>query len=127
MFLNDGVRSIDFVCVWSPNENIETEESRAQRRLVFEENLDKEGLHLEREAVEGDLYFIKVSECVVNGRDKWIGVLIFIFQIHAPLEVLRRYSEILKLRMPMKAVRFLEIFYFELASVAAVNFRQTEL
>lgn len=61
LFLNDGVRSIDFVCVWSPNEDIETEESRAERRRVFEANLDAEGLDLEREAVVGDLYFIKVT------------------------------------------------------------------
>lgn len=50
---------------------------------VFEENLINEGLELERENAIDGLYFIK---------------------IHAPSEVLRRYSEILKLRMPMKEV-----------------------
>lgn len=49
---------------------------------VFEINLEKEGLELEYEQVEtSGLHFIK---------------------IHAPKEVLRRYAEILKLRLPMK-------------------------
>ncbi|KAG4079555.1 hypothetical protein HA402_010387 [Bradysia odoriphaga] len=81
LFFIDGLRSIDFVCVWSPADNEETEELRTRLRLTFEDNLEVEGLHLEREVVQDDLHFIK---------------------IHAPLEVLRRYSEILKLRMPMK-------------------------
>lgn len=51
---------------------------------MYEENLTKEGLELEYETQEGEvLHFVKV---------------------HAPLEVLRRYSEILKLRLPMKEV-----------------------
>lgn len=60
LFFIDGLRSIDFVCVWSTNENDETEEFLTQRRIVFEENLEKEGLHLEREVVKDDLHFIKV-------------------------------------------------------------------
>ncbi len=49
------------MCVWSPNENDETEEeSRAQRRLAFEANMKTEGLHLEREVVKDDLHFVKV-------------------------------------------------------------------
>lgn len=62
LFFTDGLRSIDFVCVWSPNENDETEESRARRRILFEENLEIEGLHFEREVVKDDLHFIKVIE-----------------------------------------------------------------
>lgn len=54
------------------------------KRQVFENNLDKEGLELEHHDEEGvPLHFVKV---------------------HAPDEVLRRYAEILKLRMPMKMV-----------------------
>lgn len=49
---------------------------------MFEKSLEKEGLQLEYEQAEPNgLHFIK---------------------IHAPREVLRRYSEILKLRLPMK-------------------------
>lgn len=49
---------------------------------IFEKNLEKEGVQLEYEQVETNgLHFIK---------------------IHAPKEVLRRYAEILKLRLPMR-------------------------
>ena len=51
---------------------------------MFEENLINEGLELEKDSPIDGLYFVK---------------------IHAPMEVLRRYSEILKLRMPMREVR----------------------
>lgn len=49
---------------------------------IFEKNLMKEGLELEYEQAESNgLHFIKV---------------------HAPKEVLRRYAEILKLKLPMR-------------------------
>lgn len=86
LYFADGKRSIDFVLVWTHDddeENPNIEDNRSKKRAIFEENLLKEGLQLEHETVEGDLNFIK---------------------IHAPFEVLRRYSEILKLRMPMREV-----------------------
>lgn len=101
LFFDDGNRSVDYVLVWKkilPPDNIDEtdalkareldkitkeEESRAARRVVFEENLQIEGLQLEKYVVDDEIHFVK---------------------IHAPLEVLRRYAEILKLRMPMKEV-----------------------
>ncbi|GBP18543.1 Anoctamin-5 [Eumeta japonica] len=83
LVFNDGVRSVDYVLVWeSLKENANTPEAIEERR-VFEENLEQEGLQLEREAPDNlyGLHFVK---------------------IHTPLTVLRDYSEILKLRMPMK-------------------------
>ncbi|XP_022827150.1 anoctamin-1-like [Spodoptera litura] len=80
---NDGVRSIDYVLVWEAfKEDASTAEAYEQRK-IFEQNLELEGLQLEREAPENlyGLNFVK---------------------IHAPVSVLRDYSEILKLRMPMK-------------------------
>ena len=60
-------------------------ESSALKRNIFESNLEKEGLQIESVDVEGvSLHFVK---------------------IHAPDEVLTRYDEILKLRMPMKLVK----------------------
>jgi hypothetical protein len=53
-----------------------------KKREVFERHLQEEGLILEREQHLA-LHFVK---------------------IHAPVEVLGRYTEILKLRMPMKKV-----------------------
>ena len=84
LYFNDGKRSIDFVLAWKRPEVRNTEEKINEiKRAIFEENLRNEGLEVETEE-EGDLYFVK---------------------LHAPLEVLRRYAEILKLRMPMKEVR----------------------
>ncbi|KAG7304247.1 hypothetical protein JYU34_011185 [Plutella xylostella] len=79
----DGVRSIDFVLVWEALLDDANTPAAIEHRRVFEMNLEKDGLQLEREAPEGlhGLNFVK---------------------IHVPLQVLRDYSEILKLRMPMK-------------------------
>lgn len=77
-------KDVDFVLVWDAKTEASKTEDAKEKRRVFEANLDQEGLKLEREKIEGtDYYFIK---------------------IHAPTEVLRRYAEILKLRMPMKQV-----------------------
>lgn len=59
------------------------EKARMEKREVFEENLLQEGLEIESYVIDDEINFIK---------------------IHAPLDLLRRYSEILKLRMPMKEV-----------------------
>ena len=106
LFFDDGKRSVDYVLVWKkilpPDGFDETdalkakeldkitkeEENRAARREVFEEHLRIEGLELENYVVDDEIHFVK---------------------IHAPLEVLRRYAEILKLRMPMKEVIFKRI------------------
>lgn len=80
-FKNDD-RTIDFVLVWDETYDESTTDSAIEKRKVYEQNLSEEGLELEYEShEEGVLHFVKV---------------------HAPLEVLRRYSEILKLRLPMK-------------------------
>ncbi|XP_062528738.1 anoctamin-1 isoform X6 [Bombyx mori] len=80
---NDGVRSIDYVLVWESGRNDATTPEAYEQRRIFEQNLEHDGLQLEREEPEGlyGLNFVK---------------------IHVPVDVLRDYSEILKLRMPMK-------------------------
>lgn len=101
LFFADGLRSVDFVLVWKklmPHINDERsdvlnqreieevnrkEKERDERREAFEKNLVQVGLEIEREVVDEEIHFVK---------------------IHAPLEVLRRYAEILKLRLPMKEV-----------------------
>lgn len=82
VFFRDRVRSVDFVLVWDgSNEDMVTPDAYVKREK-FEKNLIAEGLDLEYEPQEHNgLNFVK---------------------IHAPREVLRRYSEILKLRMPMR-------------------------
>lgn len=84
LFFTDGVRSIDFVLVWKPVEDKVQEDLNCVKREIFEDNLINEGLELERETID-EIHFTK---------------------IHTPIEVLRRYAEILKLRMPMIEVRY---------------------
>ncbi|XP_023034609.1 anoctamin-1 isoform X1 [Drosophila willistoni] len=80
LFFADCVRSIDFVLAYTVNAHEPTEQENIEKRRVFETNLLNQGLEVEYSQKE-QIYFVK---------------------IHAPLEVLRRYAEILKLRMPMK-------------------------
>lgn len=59
---NDGVRSVDFVLVWESGKDDATTPEAYAHRQIFEQNLENEGLQLEREAPE-DMYglnFIKV-------------------------------------------------------------------
>lgn len=58
----DGVRSVDFVLVWEANKDDAVTPEAYERRRIFEQNLETEGLQLEMEAPE-DLYglhFVKV-------------------------------------------------------------------
>lgn len=82
LYLSDGNRSIDFILAWYKSEDPAEEELHSIKRGIFEQNLINEGLVLEHDKFEA----------------------IFCTKIHAPIEVLRRYSEILKLRLPMKTV-----------------------
>lgn len=92
MMFIDGQRTVDFVLAWwkpniknnAPNNAAQfaAAEEAKRKRHTFEQNLIKEDLELEYET-NNRLSFVK---------------------IHAPHEVLRRYCDILKLRMPMKKV-----------------------
>ena len=84
MFFNDGARKIDFILAWDDSVLSSNNQNAFAKRKNFETNLDKEGLELE----------------YVNN----LGVPLHYIKIHAPDEILRRYAEILKLRMPMKMV-----------------------
>lgn len=80
----DGERRVDFVLAWEEVARKDRwNEEAAARRQIFQAHLQREGLQLEMEK-EGRLNFIKM---------------------HAPLELLCRYCEIMKLRMPMKEVQ----------------------
>lgn len=78
VMFNDNVRSVDFVLAWLESKSEDEEAER--KREVFESKLEEEGLELERDRTD-KLHIVK---------------------LHAPKEVLRRYAEILRLRMPMK-------------------------
>ena len=84
LFFSDGKRKIDFILAVDESIAESASDESSTKRAVFECNLEKEGLELEYVHTEGSMiHFIKV---------------------HAPDEILRRYAEILKLRMPMKLV-----------------------
>ena len=85
---------VDFILVWSSLEkdnssfyDLEENRNRSIKRETFEKNLRNEGLLLENE---------KAPEGCANGMN--------FVKITAPPEVLERYAEILKLRLPMKKV-----------------------
>ncbi|CAB3375249.1 Hypothetical predicted protein [Cloeon dipterum] len=82
LFFQDGDRTVDFVLAWDNRMPLANTEAAERKRAAFEEQLSQE-LQLEtEEAEEGSaLTFVK---------------------IHVPIDVLKKYAEILKLRMPMK-------------------------
>ncbi|XP_054257510.1 anoctamin-4-like, partial [Macrosteles quadrilineatus] len=78
----DGERTIDMVIVWDESSHKAHSKRASDKRTIFETNLREEGLELEHETVpDSGLHFIK---------------------IHAPMETLQRYAEILKMQMPVK-------------------------
>ena len=86
---------VDFILVWNSedqpllSDEIEIHQNRISRRNTFETNLRNEGLILETE---------KAPDGCAQGMN--------FVKITAPSEVLERYAEILKLRLPMKKVSF---------------------
>ncbi|XP_023339966.1 anoctamin-1 isoform X4 [Eurytemora carolleeae] len=82
-FTQDQQKRVDFILAYeSPKPEDMEATSKSLKRFVFTENLLKEGLELEIEDSGGcALSFIK---------------------IHAPMELLKRYAEILKIRMPIR-------------------------
>ena len=87
-FFDDGIRMIDFILVYKKEKFVKkTEKSDTNKKLIrkqFEENLIDEGLEFEHtRGTESGLKFVK---------------------IHAPWEVLIRYAEVMKLKMPMKQI-----------------------
>lgn len=81
LYLSDGISRIDYVLVWTYKNTDKRRVEKENTRRIFEENLKQEGLILEWDIKEGRPHqFVK---------------------IHAPWEVLTRYAEIMKIRMPI--------------------------
>ncbi|XP_015460721.3 anoctamin-5 isoform X1 [Astyanax mexicanus] len=83
VYFRDGKRRIDFVLSYVDDKD---GDKKAERRRLFEANLEKTGLHLELEdKLESDdrkTYYLK---------------------IHAPWEVLGTFADVLKIKVPFKA------------------------
>ena len=81
----EASKLVDFVLVWEEVPSDPDWSKHKKKREIFLQNLESEGLELENDGSEGyntlRLRFVK---------------------IHAPMEVLKRYAEILKIRMPIK-------------------------
>ncbi|XP_035826885.1 anoctamin-4 [Aplysia californica] len=84
LFMDDGVRRVDFVLVYTEDNNAGEEGKKSTRRANFQQSLEKEGLQLEVSTREYDkdekTYYVKV---------------------HAPWEVLTRFAEIMNMKMPL--------------------------
>ena len=92
----ENPNDVDFILVWDANKQTQKlnqelhevrriEQGLALKRSIFERNLRKEGLILEHETSPA-------------GLARGINFV----KIMAPLEVLERYAEILRLRLPIK-------------------------
>ncbi|KAM6942860.1 anoctamin-5b [Xenentodon cancila] len=81
VFFRDGVRRIDFVLSYVDDKD----ERKQERRREFEANLKKKGLELETvdksDSKDQKTYFLK---------------------IHAPWDVLAKYADVLKIKVPFK-------------------------
>ncbi len=92
---------IDFVLVWDSKNEISVNSIAVARRDTFEHNLKQEGLVLSHEDhTETGLHFVK------------IGV---------PQEVLKRYAEILKLRLPMKKFEHIQEVQIHMSSLPIIG------
>ncbi|GAB6023958.1 hypothetical protein CHUAL_008688 [Chamberlinius hualienensis] len=86
LYFRDGKRKIDMVLAYEDNgEFTTTAIRRRERRNYFTNNLEEEGVELEKEdkmlSQDGKTFFLK---------------------IHAPWEVLTRYAELMNFKMPIK-------------------------
>ncbi|XP_059223418.1 anoctamin-2 isoform X2 [Stomoxys calcitrans] len=75
----DRVHGVDFVLAYYSKDQ---QDDRTKKRKIFEANLIREGLQLEYDKTQ-DIHFVK---------------------IHSPKEVLYRYAEVLKIKLPMKRI-----------------------
>ncbi|KAM9408496.1 anoctamin-5b isoform 2-T2 [Pholidichthys leucotaenia] len=82
VFFRDGVRRIDFVLSYVDDKD---GEKKQERRREFEANLKKEGLELE-------------TEDKSNSKDQKT----YFLKIHAPWDVLAKYADVLKIKVPFK-------------------------
>ena len=77
---------IDFVIVWEEKHSDPSYSDKKKKRDIFFHNLQQEGLII-KDIKDGDL--------------RWRSHLKF-SKVYAPMEILRSYAEILKLRLPIK-------------------------
>ena len=89
---------------WDGRDEVASTAKAAAKRSVFEGNLRKEGLVVESLGDHVKLkYLLEPSKrCSEAEEQKGLNFV----RIAAPEDVLKRYAEILNLRLPMKKVRY---------------------
>ncbi|CAK9298488.1 unnamed protein product [Gordionus sp. m RMFG-2023] len=88
--MDDGKRKIDYILVYKkPLIYADGEIKKEHRRLIFEKNLVKEGLQLEK----------------TDARENSQGLIYL--KIHAPFEILCKYAQLMNIKMPVKEDNFL--------------------
>ncbi|XP_056015162.1 anoctamin-4-like isoform X6 [Ostrea edulis] len=80
LFFRDGVKKIDYILAYEPDDDPKKEE----RRRTFQKNLVEEGLELEHEG----------KETSKNGKTCFV-------KVHVPWLTLTRYAELLNMKMPL--------------------------
>ncbi|CAK9298486.1 unnamed protein product [Gordionus sp. m RMFG-2023] len=89
-YMDDNKRKIDYILVYKEPLIYDDEEIKKEhRRLIFEKNLVKEGLQLEK----------------TDARENSQGLIYL--KIHAPFEVLCKYAQLMNIKMPIKEDNFL--------------------
>ncbi|XP_050085558.1 anoctamin-5-like isoform X3 [Anopheles aquasalis] len=79
-YFQDQKRVVDFVLAYNGEEEEEENSIAHAKRMVYQRNLEREGLQIETECCQR-IHFVK---------------------IHVPAQVLSHYCEIMKMQMPMK-------------------------
>ncbi|CAH1799995.1 unnamed protein product, partial [Owenia fusiformis] len=109
LYFRDGKRKIDYVIAYKEGSG-NSEDKKRERRETFQANLHDEGLELEVEDRKGrgkmSLFrrARKKSESSSDEDDdenSQDGKTIFI-KIHAPWDVLARYAELMRIKMPIE-------------------------
>ncbi|CAG2184058.1 unnamed protein product, partial [Oppiella nova] len=85
VYLNDRQKRIDFVLVFR-TKDVKLSEDMSKSRQIYEQNLIEEGLILE------------YTDSIGSGEYTYV-------HIFAPWDLLTRYAEVMKLRMPMKTIQ----------------------
>ena len=92
---------VDFVLVWDSKSELAVTELAKLKRNTFESHLQQEGLILRRDQhSETRLNFVKIT---------------------APDEVLKRYAEILNLRLPMKKYDNIREVHVQIKSIPFID------
>ncbi|CAL1532669.1 unnamed protein product [Lymnaea stagnalis] len=106
MFMDDGVRRVDYVLVYVVDTDEADERQKEMWRKNFQGYLEKEGLQLEISAKESSNILDKIkvrnifAKCCAKPQRKQDKKTYYV-KVHAPWDVLAKYAEITNMKMPI--------------------------